>query len=133
MVAVGLAMAAARRRIGGAMHGPADFDGWLGDVRLRGDHRRCCRSRWRAAFGALAANTPVALSAFLLAPTAWAMRGRQRRCGSAAAWFDIFEAYGRLSSDEPLDDIAQTLTAVTVWVVAPAAIGLTRSLRREVR
>ena len=84
------------------------------------------------AFGALAANTPVALSAFLLAPTLWAMLA-ENVLRSSAAWFDIFEAYGRLSSDDPSADIGQTLTAVTVWVVAPATIGLLRSLRREVK
>jgi hypothetical protein len=69
--------------------------------------------------------------ASLLAPTLRTMLA-ESVLRSSAAWFDIFEAYGRLSSDDPWADIGQPLTAVTVWVVAPGAIGLLRSLRREV-
>ena len=129
--AAGLAMAAAATAIGGGLHGPASFAGWPGDVRyalIFGG----LQVTMGAAFGAVAANTPVALSAFLLAPTFWAMLA-DGVLGQAAAWFDIFEAYGRLSSDTPTQDVAQTLSAIAVWVVLPAAVGLARSLRREVR
>jgi ABC-type transport system involved in multi-copper enzyme maturation permease subunit len=129
-VAVGLAMAAAATAIGGAVHGPASFDGWLGDVRYAVVFV-LLQVTMGAAFGALAANTPVALSAFLLAPTLWTMLATNV-LRSAAGWLDIFEAYGRLASDAPTDELAKTLSAVAVWVVAPAAVGLVRSLRREV-
>jgi ABC-type transport system involved in multi-copper enzyme maturation permease subunit len=130
-VAVGLAMAAAACAIGGTLHGPADFDGWIGDIRYALIFV-ALQVTMGAAFGALAANTPVALSAFLLAPTLWTMLA-DSVLKSAAGWFDIFDAYGRLSSDQPLDDIAQTLTAIAVWVVVPAAIGLGGSMRREIK
>jgi hypothetical protein len=129
--AAGLAMAAAATAIGGGLHGPASFDGWAGDVRYSLIFV-LLQVTMGAAFGAVAANTPVALSAFLLAPTLWAMLA-DSVLGSAAAWFDIFEAYGRLSSETPTQDLDQTITAVAVWVVLPAAIGLVRSLRREIK
>ena len=130
-VAVGLAMAAGACAIGGIVHGPADFSGWLGDVRYAAIFV-VLQVTMAAAFGALAANTPAALSAFLLAPTLWAVLA-QGALRPVAGWLDIFEAYGRLSSDRPLDEIGRTLTAIAVWVVVPAAIGLARSLRREIK
>lgn len=130
-MAAALGIAALAVTIGGAMHGPADFAGWAGDIRYAFVFV-VLQVTMGAAFGALAANTPVALGAFLMAPTVWAMLAASV-LQSASGWLDIFEAYGRLSSDRPLDDIAQTSTAVLVWVVVPAAIGLQRSLRREVK
>ena len=84
------------------------------------------------AFGALAAQTTVAIGAFLAAPAVWA-EVSEPLLGKAAPWFDVFSAYGQLSSNHPFDHLGQTLTAVTVWVVVPATIGITRSLRREVK
>ncbi len=84
------------------------------------------------AFGALAAQTTVAIGAFLAAPVVWAQVS-EPLLGKAAPWFDVFSAYNHLASGHPLDHFAQTLTAVTLWVILPAAIGITRSLRREVK
>ena len=53
--------------------------------------------------------------------------------GSNAQWLDVFAAYDRLSSDAPLTDLPQTLTAIAIWVVLPTTIGVARSLRREVK
>ena len=130
-MAVGLALAAAACTIGGIVHGPADFSGWAGDVRYAAIFV-VLQLTMAAAFGALAANTPIALGAFLLAPTVWAMltEGALR---FVAQWFDIFAAYARLSSDKPLGEIGHTVVAITAWVAVPAAIGLVRSLRRDVK
>ncbi len=130
-VAAGMALAAGVCALGGALHGPADFTGWAGDVRYAVVFV-LLQVTMGAAFGALAANTPVALSLFLLAPTLWAMlaSGPLR---AVAGWLDIFEAYGRLSSDQPLDGMSRTVTAIAVWIVLPAVTGLIRSLRREVK
>ncbi len=130
-VAVSLAMAAAACAVAGGLHGPADFSGWAGDVRYAAIFV-VLQVTMGAAFGALAANTPAAIAAFLLAPTLWAMLapGALR---AVAGWLDIFEAYGRLSSDKPLDSLGQTAVAVTVWVVLPAIVGLVCSLRREIK
>jgi ABC-type transport system involved in multi-copper enzyme maturation permease subunit len=85
-----------------------------------------------AGFGALAAQTAVAVGAFLVAPTLWSVVG-PLVFGSNADWLDVFAAYTRLSSDAPLTDLPQTLTAIAVWVVLPTTIGVVRSLRREVK
>lgn len=130
-IAIGLVLAAAGCALAGALHGPADMSGWPGDVRYAVIFV-VLQVTMGAAFGALASNTPLALSAFLLAPTVWTMLA-DSVLRSAATWFDIFDAYGRLSSDHPLDGGAKTLTAVSVWVVAPAVVGLVLSLRREVK
>ena len=124
-------MAAAATAIGGVLHGPAAADGWPGDVRYAVVFV-VLQVTMGAAFGALAGDTPVALSAFLLAPTVFAMLAAEV-LGSYASWFDIFEAYGRLSSDHPAEDLARTLTSIALWVVLPATVGLARSLRREVK
>ena len=50
----------------------------------------------------------------------------------AARWLDIFVAYDRLVSARALADLPLTLTAVSVWVVVPLALGLVPSVRREV-
>jgi hypothetical protein len=53
--------------------------------------------------------------------------------GANAQWLDVFSAYDQLSSDAPLTNLPQTLTAIAVWVVLPTTIGVARSLRREVK
>jgi ABC-type transport system involved in multi-copper enzyme maturation permease subunit len=85
-----------------------------------------------AGFGALAAQTAVAVGAFLVAPTVWAIVG-PLVFGANAQWLDVFAAYGRLSSSTPFADLPQTLTAIAIWVVLPATVGVLRSLRREVK
>jgi ABC-type transport system involved in multi-copper enzyme maturation permease subunit len=85
-----------------------------------------------AGFGALAAQTAVAVGAFLVAPTLWTAIG-PLVFGANAEWVDVFSAYARLSSDAPLTNLPQTLTAIAVWVVLPTTIGVVRSLRREVK
>jgi hypothetical protein len=131
VTAIGLAMAAGAVGVGGALHGPASFSGWTGDVRSA-VVIMVLQVTMGAAFGALLANTPAAIGAFLLAPTVWAaLAGGVLR--PVAQWFDIFETYGRLASSAPLDQFGHTITSVAVWILLPAAIGLTRSLRREVK
>jgi len=85
-----------------------------------------------AAFGLLAGQTPVAITTFLVAPTAWAALS-SNVFKSASPWFDVFSSYDRLSSTQPLAHIGQTLTAVGLWVVLPIVLGTVRSLRREVK
>jgi ABC-type transport system involved in multi-copper enzyme maturation permease subunit len=85
-----------------------------------------------AGFGALAAQTAAAVGAFLVAPTLWSVAG-PLLFGSNAQWFDVFSAYDQLSSDAPLTNLPQTITAIVIWVVLPTTIGVARSLRREVK
>lgn len=85
-----------------------------------------------AGFGALFAQTAVAVGAFLVAPTIWSIVG-PLVFGDNAQWLDVFAAQGRLMSDTPGDLLPQTLVAITAWIVVPAAVGVVRSLRREVK
>jgi hypothetical protein len=131
VLAVGLAMALGATALGGALHGPADFSDVLGHVR-GAVVMVVLQVTMAAAFGALAANTPAAITAFLVAPTVWATVSTSV-LGAAAPWVDIFTAYDRLASAHPFAELGQTLTAMAIWVVVPAAVGLARSLRREVK
>jgi len=78
--------------IGGLVHGDASYAGLLSDfpsfVIIIG-----LQVAMAAAFGALAAQTAVALVAFLVAPTAWAVVSSELLKG-ASPWFDVFAAYG---------------------------------------
>jgi hypothetical protein len=131
VLAVGLAMAVGATALGGVLHGPADFSDVLGHVRGAAV-MVVLQVTMAAAFGALAANTPAAITAFLVAPTVWATVSTSV-LGAAAPWVDIFTAYDRLASAHPFGELGQTLTAMAIWVVAPAVVGLARSLRREVK
>ncbi len=85
-----------------------------------------------AGFGALSAQTAVAVAAYLVAPTVWAAVGNAL-LKSNAQWLDVFSAFGRLSSTHPLTDLPQSLTAIGFWIVLPTTIGVVRSLKREVK
>ena len=117
--------------IGGLVHGGATWAGTGTEIR---SYVIIVATQviMATAFGALAAQTTVAIGAFLAAPVVWA-EVSEPLLGKVAPWFDVFSAYNHLASGHPLDHFAQTLTAVTLWVILPAAIGITRSLRREVK
>ena len=87
-------MAAAATAIGGLIHGDASFAGLFGDVRSAAIIV-VLQVTMAAAFGALAAQTAVALVAYLVAPLAWAIlaNGLLER---VAPWFDVFAAYDQL-------------------------------------
>jgi len=131
ILAVGLVMAATATAIGGLIHGDASFAGLLVDVRAAGIIV-VLQVTMAAAFGALAAQTAVALVAYLVAPLAWAIlaNGLLER---VAPWFDVFSAYDQLASNHPFDHLPQVLTAITIWVVVPSSLGVLRSLQREVK
>jgi len=85
-----------------------------------------------AAFGALIPVTAVAVGTFIMAPTVWAIAGPEL-FGRSARWLDVFESYDRLGSRHPWEHLGQSATSIAVWVVVPAALGVWRSLRREVK
>jgi hypothetical protein len=85
-----------------------------------------------AGFGALSAQTAVAVAAYFVAPTIWAAVG-PALFQSTSGWLDIFQAMARLSSTDPWADLAQSLTAICFWIVLPTTIGVVRSMRREVK
>jgi hypothetical protein len=131
VLAGALVLAAAFTAVGGAIHGRGSFEGTLGDVRSFAVIV-VLQVTMATAFGLLAGHTPVALTAFLVAPTAWAAAS-SGLLQNVSPWFDVFSAYDRLASAQPLGHLAQTTTAIALWVVLPSALGIVRSVRREVK
>ena len=131
LLAVGLLLALGATALSGSIHGHAMYDATFDD--LRGALVMVLLQVVMAsAFGALAAQTAIALVTYLAAPAIWADLAPELFKGTAP-WFDVFGAYTRLSSNQPLDHWAQTLVSITVWVAIPAAIGVARSINREVK
>lgn len=101
---------------------------------LRVDLPSCSRSRWGPHSEHSRPNTPLAEPQCVpVGPDRVDDAGRQRAALRWRRGSTLSDAYGRLSSDHPLDGGAKTLTAASVWVVAPAVVGLVLSLRREVK
>ncbi|MFN8053051.1 MAG: hypothetical protein U0Q22_16515 [Acidimicrobiales bacterium] len=130
-LAVGIAMAYGATALGGAIHGHATYAHALTDIRAS-VILTVLQVVMASAFGALTAHTASALVITLMAPTIWAQVSPEL-LGRNAPWFDVFRAYDRLYSTHPFDHLGQTLTAVALWVVLPAAIGIARCVRREVK
>ncbi|MCU1396889.1 MAG: hypothetical protein JWM34_5317 [Ilumatobacteraceae bacterium] len=131
VLAVGLAMATAATAISGAVNGHADWSGFVADVR-GGAVIVVCQVLMACAFGALAAQTTVALVAYFAAPAVWSAVA-VALFGHLASWFDVFDAYGRLSSPNWTEHLGRSATSIALWVVAPTVIGIVRSLRRDVK
>jgi hypothetical protein len=85
-----------------------------------------------AAFGAVIAQTAVAILVFFVAPTAWSLAG-PALFKDNANWLDVFGAFGRIAERDLHGMVPETLTAIGVWVVLPAIVGLWASSRREVK
>jgi ABC-type transport system involved in multi-copper enzyme maturation permease subunit len=85
-----------------------------------------------AGFGALIPVTGVALTAFFVAPTLYAILSANV-LKSAGEWFDVFGSFDRLSAFDLAGKTAQTVTSVGLWIVVPLVVGLWLSARREVK
>src|SRR5690606_20720655 len=83
-------------------------------------------------FGALVGHSAFAIVLFFVAPSVVPMVGYQL-FGENAAWFNVFETYGRLAGDNPWSDLGPTVVTLLIWVVVPFTVGIVRSLRREVK
>ena len=85
-----------------------------------------------AGFGALLPVTAVALTAFFVAPTLFNVLAGSVLKG-AGDWFDVFGALDRIAGLQMDGKLAESLTAVTLWIVLPTVVGLWLSARREVK
>jgi len=85
-----------------------------------------------AAFGAVIAQTAVAILVYFIAPTAWSLAG-PALFKDNANYLDVFGAFGRIAERDLHGMLPETLTAVAVWVVVPTIVGLWASSRREVK
>ena len=85
-----------------------------------------------AAFGAVLAQTAIAIVVYFVAPTAWSLAGPQL-FKSNADWLDVFGAFGRIAERDFDGKLPESLTALTVWLVIPTLLGLWFGARREVK
>jgi hypothetical protein len=85
-----------------------------------------------AAFGAVIAQTAVAILVYFIAPTAWSLAG-PALFKDNANWLDVFGAFGRIAERDLHGMLPETLVAVGVWIVIPTIVGLWASSRREVK
>ena len=126
-----LLLAAGATGLGGVIHGDASWGLMGSDIRSY-FIIMFLEVVMAAAFAAIAGQTAVALVAYFIFPSAWAAFA-SNVLGKTGKWFDIFDAYDRLSSPHPFEHMGQTLTAVACWIVVPAVVGIRRSLRREIK
>jgi hypothetical protein len=85
-----------------------------------------------AAFGAVIAQTAVAILVYFIAPTAWSLAG-PALFKDNANWLDVFGAFGRIAERDLQGMLPETLCAIGVWIVLPTIVGLWASSRREVK
>lgn len=85
-----------------------------------------------AAFGALIAQTAVAILVYFIAPTAWTLAGPSLFKDNAN-WLDVWGAFGRIAERDLHGMLPETLTSIAVWIVVPTIVGLWASSRREVK
>lgn len=87
------------------------------------------------AFGALLLNTPLAIVAYFLLPTAWTVLGGMVDwLATAAQWLDFSLTMEPMLAGATLsgEQWAQLGTTTAAWVVLPLVVGLARVLRSEV-
>ena len=88
-----------------------------------------------AGFGLAFLNTPFAIVAALVLPTAWSIAtSLVTKMSDVAPWLDLDRTTGPLTAgDMSGKDWAQLATSALVWVGVPIAVGTWRVLRREVK
>ena len=126
-------MAAGATAIGGLVHGGASFAGLARRTSASAGIIVVLQVTMAAAFGALAAQTRGRPRRLPRRPDGVGDRRPTRCSGRRRRGSTSSPPTTSSSSSHPFDHLAQTLTAVTVWVVVPSTIGITRSLRREVK
>ena len=115
---------------GGAVYGTTEDPFWGG---LAGIYlANALNVVMGAAFGAVVAQTAVALLVYFIAPTAWSLAGPEL-FKERADWLDVFGAFGRIAERNFDGKLPESLTAIAVWIVVPTVLGLWISSRREVK
>jgi ABC-2 type transport system permease protein len=82
------------------------------------------------ALGALVHNSAAAIVASFVLPIGFALLGRASPL--VANWLDYSTAFNWLLNGQWSGHTAQILVAVALWVAAPLAVGLVRTVRREI-
>jgi ABC-2 type transport system permease protein len=83
------------------------------------------------AFGALLHNTAAAIVLFFALPMAFTAAGTALR--SIGQWVDPSLTFGQVLQADWSGHLPQILTSTTIWLVAPLAAGLIRTIRREIK
>jgi hypothetical protein len=125
-------LALAATAIGGATGGDGASYAGMGGALVGAYLTTALNVTMGAAFGAVIAQTAVAILVFFVAPTAWSLAG-PALFKDNADWLDVFGAFGRIAERDLHGMVPQTLTAIGVWIVLPTIIGLWASSRREVK
>jgi ABC-2 type transport system permease protein len=83
------------------------------------------------AFGALLLNTPAAIVLFLVLPTLWTLLsfGWLENLGR---WLDTAQTYRYILESDWAGHTGPILVSLAVWIALPLALGIVRTLRREV-
>lgn len=88
------------------------------------------------AFGMLLQNTPVAIVAYYVLPTAWTIvTNLIAAMRDPAQWLDLSAATVPLMELDPISGVewARLAVATTIWVILPLVAGIWRMVRREVK
>ncbi|GAA2027608.1 hypothetical protein GCM10009740_16630 [Terrabacter terrae] len=86
-------------------------------------------------FGMLFKNTPAAVVVFFVLPTAWSILGSMVSwLRDAAVWLDLNQTMNPLFQGSLTgEQWAHLAASVTLWVLAPLAVGIWRLTRAEVK
>lgn len=131
-IAVSLLLTAGSAWLAGQLHGGGVSFAGAGDVVRSTLIIGALTTVMASAFGALVAQTAIAVAVYFVAPTAYSMIS-QALFPQVADWFDVFATFDRLSGSNPGADLGQTLVSLGLWVVLPAIVGFTWAMRREVK
>ncbi len=82
------------------------------------------------ALGALVHKSAVAIVLSFALPIGFALLGQASQV--VADWLDYTTAFTWLLNGEWSGHTAQILVVVTLWIAAPLAVGLVRTVRREI-
>ena len=83
------------------------------------------------AFGALLHNTAAAIVLFFALPAAFT--AASAALNSIGQWIDPSRTLGWVLQADWAGHLPQILTVTTIWLTAPLAAGLTRTIRREIK
>ena len=83
------------------------------------------------AFGALLLNTPAAIVMFLVLPSLWTLLSFGW-LADAGRWLDTAQTYRYILEADWHGHTGPILVSLAVWVATPLALGIARTLRREV-
>ena len=83
------------------------------------------------AFGALLHNTPAAIVMFFVVPTAFSFLGMA--WSWAQRWVDPGTVFNYALDGKWAGHAGPLVTCTLIWVLAPLAAGIVRTVRREIK